>query len=148
MKATSIVIIAVVALAMVFIAGCTSAPTYDNPDAAAVALKAKQADAANAAAILAAKAKAAELDNPYIFSHATTSEGRRIEVTGIIYNPTDSTKKVFGYVDYYQHGVKIDDGIFSCTPDAHGKATFKSSTYDSDGGKYEYKIRITNVYRA
>ena len=140
--------IALIAVAMIFVAGCTSAQTYDDPDKAAKDLKAKQADAAQAAAMYAAKVKAAELDAPYIFSHDTTSKGKRIEVTGIIYNPTDSTKKVFGYVDYYQHGVKIDDGIFSCTPDAHGKATFKSSTYDSDGGEYEYKIRITNVYRA
>jgi hypothetical protein len=94
------------------------------------------------------KAIADVVNNPYVFSHSGSSgKYGQAEVTGVIYNPYDNMVKVFGYVDYYQNGVKVDDGIFSCTPDAHGKASFKSSSFDTKG-KYTYEIRITNVYKA
>jgi hypothetical protein len=143
MKFTQVAMIVLIAVAMMFVAGCTSseAPKYEDPDAA---LKASIASQKAVAAGVAAYENTVHVES----KEAHTDKYNRAEVTGIIHNGKNTDVKVFGYVDFYVNDVKVDDCIFSAAPDAEGKATFDASTSKTNGKAFTYTVSITDVYKA
>jgi hypothetical protein len=164
MKVFGVVMIVVIAVALVFSAGClnvqpmTDAPVAGQPTptvtfntkaiAASIAASEAKAAADARAGVEAAKVYATPA-KPVIeivsFKGKWTST-TRMEVTGVIANNGPVDKAVFGYVDFFDaDDVKVESSIFSCKPDAFGKATFKTAGYP-DGVGISYQVRITNVY--
>ena len=148
MKVFGVVMIVVVAVAMMFVAGCTDSVSPQNEvNQPSYSFGANPKLASSVAASEASSGKISITDVPYFYG-GDQKNGKygQAEVVGKIYNPTTKMVKVFGYVDYYQKGVKIDSGIFSCTPDAKGLAQFTSSSFDVKGD-FTYTVRITDVYK-
>ena len=147
MKVFGVVMIVGIAVAMMFVAGCTDSVSPQNEVTQPSYSFGANPKLASSVAASEASGRISMTAAPY-FAGGDQSNGKydQAEVVGRITNPTDKIVKVFGYVDYYQNGVKIDSGIFSCTPDAKGTAQFKSSSFDVKGD-FTYTVRITDVYK-
>lgn len=141
MKTTHIIMVAIIAIAMVCIAGCTTAPepTPVAPLPAVFQHNEPAPTPTPSESIVHIETKTTER-NKYSW----------LIVSGKIHNTGNTDVAVFGHVDFYDaNDVKFDSCIFSAKPDAHGFATFSATSTDAEDypSGVTYVVNLEHVYK-